>query len=76
MSDNEHSLCSRCTVFSSAQLLRKRRKQRPSNQGDHNSSVKVEAGRVCYRDWTDSGFSFGLQYIVVFVLRFKSNTLY
>jgi hypothetical protein len=36
------------TVFAIVQLLRKWREQRPSNQGDLDSSVKVESGRVCF----------------------------
>jgi hypothetical protein len=36
------------TMFASAQLLRNWREQRPSNQGDFDSSVTGEVRRVYY----------------------------
>jgi hypothetical protein len=68
------------TMFTPAQHLRRWRKQRPSNQGDLDSSVTWEVGRVYYTGvdllFISFHFIFVPQYVIVVELRFKSYTLY
>jgi hypothetical protein len=46
MFENEHTR--EYTMFAAAQLLRNWREQRPSNNGDLDSNVTGEGGRVYY----------------------------
>jgi hypothetical protein len=48
MFENEHTSACEYTMFARAQLLRNWCEQRPSSQGDLDSSVAVEIGRVYY----------------------------
>jgi hypothetical protein len=48
------------TMFPSTQLWRNLREQRPNNQGELDSSVTGEDGRVLHRGWPDSDFIFVL----------------
>jgi hypothetical protein len=48
MFENEQRSACEYTIFEAAQLLRNSHKQWPSNQGDPDSSVIGEAGRVYY----------------------------
>jgi hypothetical protein len=66
------------TVFASAQLLRNWREQRPSSQGDVNSSVTGEAGRayLLHRGGPSSDIIFVPENVIVVWLRFQWYTLY
>jgi hypothetical protein len=48
ISENDHTFCSWIHHVRTCIVLRKWRKQRPSNQGDLDPSVTGEAGRVYY----------------------------
>jgi hypothetical protein len=64
MFENEHTHSARkFTMFAHAQLLRNWREQRPSNQGDLDSSATVKVSRVYYTG--GGGTCFGFHFCTV-----------
>lgn len=64
------------TMFAPTQVLRNWCEQRPSNNGDLNSSVAGDVGRILHGGGTDSDFILVPWYMTVFGYLFKWFTVH
>jgi hypothetical protein len=75
MFENEHTFCVWIHHIHTRPALCNWREQRPSNQGDLDSSVTGEVGRVLHRGGLPSFLIFVPNYVIIW-LHFKFYTLY